>query len=275
MKSAETEGIALQLLESLGLTVEHVPRETSKTPDFTATDPVNGRYVIEVKTRWDSDDFRRALASSGHAMSNVRLDRSNAAIDHLAHASEQLTARRASDVDFSLVCFVVAGTHPDMLGQQLRSTLWSSVRVVDLDAPSFSKPCFYLGKSAFHSHPDVDGVFAIHPFEGRAGLYLNAFSARRIEQSSSEPRWRELVRYSRPRRRRPRGPCCSQIRPSASSEIGCKTSRCGQVGESSVRCILWAGTWTYGYRAKTSAACSEHKRPHFWRRCWGMPDRRG
>jgi hypothetical protein len=183
MKSFETEHIALQLLASLGLHVERVPRANSKTPDFAATDPMNGRYVIEVKTRWDSDDFRRAFASDGHAMSDVRLDHSNSVTEHLDHASGQIAARRASDADFSLVCYVIVGSHPDMQGEQLRNTLWGAVRLIDLDDLSFSKPCFYLGRGAFNSHPDIDGVFAMHPLEGRAGLYLNAFSGRRIEQS--------------------------------------------------------------------------------------------
>lgn len=183
MTSRDAENLVFELLRFLGLTPTRVPRASSKTPDFTAADPTGGRYLVEAKTRFDSDDFRQTLAKDKAATATVGLDYDGGVEAHLEKAARQLSGLRASDTDLALVCYVLAGFNTDMQGEQLRATLWGTIKVIDLDDFTFSRPCFFLGPSAFQKHPEIDGVLAIDSNSLGVGLYPNQFSPRRIEPS--------------------------------------------------------------------------------------------
>jgi hypothetical protein len=183
MHSNDDEALAAAVLTDLGLRASKVPRAQTETPDFTAVDPAGGRYVVEVKSRQDSDDFVSALGRGTLAVANVRLDRSKAVSAVLTGAARQLTAGRVSEGDFLFVFYVLDGFSPHMQAEQLRATLWGTVRLIDIDDPSFSTPCFYFARSVFADHPEIDGVFVLLPSAGSGGLYPNRFSPRRIEHS--------------------------------------------------------------------------------------------
>jgi hypothetical protein len=184
MTSEDGEEITQALFASLGLPLKRVLRsDVEPRPDFETVDGAGQRYLVETKTRFDTDEFRDALEGDGLGIGELRLDQDNSAEAILKDAVKQLSAMRSDRHDLSILCYVFAGFSTDMQGEQLRSTLWGTVRVVDVFDLTFSTPCFYLGPSAFLRYPNLDGVLAIEPSTGRAGLYPNRFSPRRVEDS--------------------------------------------------------------------------------------------
>jgi hypothetical protein len=184
MTSEDGEEITQALFASLGLPLQRVVRsEVEPRPDFEAVDVEGQLYLVETKTRFDTDKFREALEGDGLGVSEPRLDHDNTAEAILKSAVKQLSAMRSDRSDLAILCYVFAGFSTDMQSEQLRSTLWGTVRVVDVFDLAFSTPCFYLGPSAFLRYPNLDGVLAIEPATGRVGLYPNRFSPRRVEDS--------------------------------------------------------------------------------------------
>jgi hypothetical protein len=184
MNSEADEEIVAQVLRDLGLVVTPVSTEQKKTPDFVGTDSSGGRYVIEVKTRHDSDDFRNSLSAGEPATETPNLDRASNVASHLREASTQIRAYRESDSDFSLVCYVAAGFSPEMRRDQIMATLYGIRRLNDAEDPTFIRPCYFFDRSAFYETPEIDGLFLVIPSAGQGGLCPNRYSPRRIEHSA-------------------------------------------------------------------------------------------
>jgi hypothetical protein len=183
MNSEAEEDLVAQLLRDLGLTITPVSTEQKKTPDFIGTDLSGGRYVIEVKTRHDSDEFRELLSAGEPAEETPSLDRASNVASHLRKAATQIRTYREADSDFSLVCYVAAGFSPEMRRDQIMATLYGITRLNDAENTTFSRPCFFFDQSAFYETPEIDGVLLLVPSARRGGLCPNRYSARRIEHS--------------------------------------------------------------------------------------------
>ena len=183
MNSRETESLVCDVLSDLGLKVRRLPERGDCVPDFAADDCDGHQYAIEVKTRHDSDDFRRQLAGRGLAQADVRLDSSSSVEADLRKAAKQLSAFAPREDVSRIVCCVMAGFSPSMQGEQIRATLFGTVSVNDVGDPTFVRPCFYLGRSFFRDHPEVGGVFFIDPSVGGGGLYPNAFSPQDVRRT--------------------------------------------------------------------------------------------
>lgn len=184
MTSDDGEEITQALFAGLGLPLKRVVRsEVARRPDFEAVDVTGQRYLIETKTRFDSDEFNDALVKGGVGTSYPRLNHDNSVEAILKSAVKQLSVIRSDHRDLTILCYVFAGFSTNMQAEQLRATLWGTVQVVDVFDLKFSATCFYLGNSAFVRYPDLDGVLAIEPSTNRGGLYPNRFSPRRVEDS--------------------------------------------------------------------------------------------
>lgn len=185
MTSEDGEEITQALFTALGLPLKRVARsEVARRPDFEAVDLTGQRYLVETKTRFDSDEFNDALEEGGVATSHPRLNHDNSVEAILKSAVKQLSAIRSDDRDLTILCYVLAGFSTAMQAKRLRATLWGAVQVVDVFDLKFSATCFYLGNSAFVRYPDLDGVLAIDPSAGHVGFYPNRFSPRRVEAST-------------------------------------------------------------------------------------------
>jgi|SRR5579871_3274756 len=185
MTPREGEEITLALFSALGLPLKQVPtNDVDSRPDFEATDGAGQRYVVETKTRFDSDDFITDLAEGRRAESQPRLDFDDATEKVIKKAACQLNALRASDGDITIACYVLAGFSPEMQAQQLRATLWGTIRMNDVFDVTFQTDCYYLGHTAFLKYRDLDAVAAVEPRTGRGGFYPNKFSPRRFEDTT-------------------------------------------------------------------------------------------
>jgi hypothetical protein len=185
MTSSDGEEIVGAVFAGLGLPLTRIVRsDREQRPDFEAVDESGQRFLVEVKTRFDSEEFQSALGGGELAQATPKLDHDNSVAEILKSGARQLEACRTHESDLALICYVLAGFSPQTHAEQLRATLWGTVRVNDVFDHEFAKPCFYLGPAAFLRYRGIDGVLAIEPAKGGIGLYPNRFAVRRIERSS-------------------------------------------------------------------------------------------
>ena len=145
MTPLDGEEITLGLFEVLGLPLKRIAaNDRELRPDFEGTDDAGQRYLVETKTRFDSEDFTDDLAAGRRAESQPRLDHDDAVEKIVKKATRQLHTLRADDRDIAILCYVLAGFSPEMQDQQLRSTLWGTLRANDVLDLSFQTDCYYL-----------------------------------------------------------------------------------------------------------------------------------
>ncbi len=185
MTPRDGEDITLALFDALGLPLKRIPtNDRDPRPDFETTDDDGQRYIVETKTRLDSEEFIDDLRNGRRAESRPRLDHDNATEEIVKSAARQVKALRSNDRDVAILCYVLAGFSPEMQVEQLCSTLWGTIRANDVRDIGFTTDCYYLGHTGFLRYPELDGVIAIEPLSRHVGFYPNRFSPRRIQDAT-------------------------------------------------------------------------------------------
>ena len=172
--------------EGLRLMVTRVPNATSKRPDFL----INGEelgYVLEVKSRFDDESFRKELERGSTAVRSRALGHDRWTADNARSARKQLMHGDPTRERFWVLWFgVECVSLTQAMFQQVIGTLYGVRQVVYWDEVSHTwggRECLFVVPGVFERWPDIDG--AIATVGDRIRLCANEFSdkAERFQSS--------------------------------------------------------------------------------------------
>lgn len=185
-----SEAAIKQLLEAYDFKVEKIPEQDHETPDFL----VQGKresYLVECKERQDDKaelQAKESLLRSGGVYSEaITTSRKRSVYKGIRKAASQLQ-HGPSHVDFRLAWYHVTGARAELKAQQIVSSLYGSMDLIDWDnGDNRLRPCYYFEFSEFFRlRGQLDG--AVASFGDKGVLCLNNHSKKYDKLKSSELR---------------------------------------------------------------------------------------
>lgn len=163
--------------EGLGLMVTRVPNAASKTPDFLIDEEQPG-YVLEVKSRFDDESFRKELARGSTAVRTRALGHDRWTEDNARSARKQLIRGDPSRERFWVLWFAVeCWSSTEAMFEQVIGTLYGVRQVAYWDEASqttHGRECLFVVPGVFERWSDLDG--AIVTMGDGITLCVNEFS---------------------------------------------------------------------------------------------------
>ncbi|WP_444942899.1 hypothetical protein ACJJIK_12295 [Microbulbifer sp. ZKSA006] len=151
---------AKNFFENLGMTVSPIQTGDKKTPDF-YIDAKKSKYIVEVKSRKDSEDWNKTLNSGKFAEQERRLNSDRWATDVAKKAITQMTKHDPKKEKLWVLWLSIdCEASREAMRIQTLNTLFG-VRDV-IDAENFSggqaTSCLYASPSTFERYKDICAV---------------------------------------------------------------------------------------------------------------------
>lgn len=170
------------VISSFGFHVEKIPESSSESPDFFVTDG-SDRYLIELKTKLDSDDLvaeRQEVLEKGEMYQRTTvLERTNTISGIIRKAARQLASKKDEySADYCFICLHASGLGASEKITRYEVSLYGSKEIIHFDGgdPNI-KTCYYFTNSDFFNNKEiVDGALILGDKAGR--LCLNNLSPR-------------------------------------------------------------------------------------------------
>jgi hypothetical protein len=178
-ESPEEKEARLFFEESLGLRVTRVPGAPTKTADF-LIDGDDPGYALEVKTRFDDENFLKELESGITTVRSRSLGYDRWGIDTAREARKQLSCVDPSHGRYWLLWFSIncLSSAEDMFGQAM-GTIYGIRQVVYWDEATertHGRDCLFVIPGVFERWQDIDGT--IVTMGDAITLCINEFSNR-------------------------------------------------------------------------------------------------
>ena len=148
----------VRFLEELGLQVRPVPTSASKTPDFVVDGDARG-YVVEVKTRFDSEEWARAMDCGSVAYQERSMGHGRWGEDVARGALKQF---RAADAEHSrwwvLWLAIRCKASAEAMREEAIGSLFGVRQVVYYDPHSKKhamRNCLFAKPGVFERHPEI------------------------------------------------------------------------------------------------------------------------
>jgi hypothetical protein len=178
-ESPEEEEARSFFEEALGLAVIRVLRSTARTPDFFVDGEFPG-YALEVKSRFDDEDFVIELERGRTKVRKQSLGCAYWAADNTLKAMRQLASKDAIHSRFWVLWFAVKRRSArDAMFSQVIGTLYGVRQVVYWDettGAAIGRECLFVVPGAFERWPQIDA--AIVTAGGNITLCVNEFTDR-------------------------------------------------------------------------------------------------
>lgn len=181
MSENDAERQTRSFLESQGFNVERIPSAPDEQrADYRVTDE-NDVYIIEVKGRFEDEEYMHDLLEKGEAIREDFVGPTNVVSRQIRDAAEQLRATPAELAAFRVMALVAGGDDPGVQAMQFQSTLYGTVDLLvpAEDGSALAVPCFYFTFNEFFNLRHVDAALILVP--GGSRVCLNSFSPRAEE----------------------------------------------------------------------------------------------
>lgn len=163
--------------EGLGLIVTRVPSAKPKTPDFLIDGEQPG-YVLEVKSRFDDENFLKELEFGSTVVRSRALGHDRWAVDQARSARKQLMGSDPTHERFWVLWYAVEClSSTEAMFNQVIGTLYGVRQVAYWDEASqttHGRECLFVVPGVFERWPDIDA--AIVTVGGSITLCVNEFS---------------------------------------------------------------------------------------------------
>jgi len=162
MTKNRTEKIVRRWLVSLGLKVQQIEEDATKTPDLLVSDGTC-KYLIEIKDKLPDPEImrqRERVLHSGEIWNEeAPLDYNKRVSEVIRKGVTQLSSFDRELVDFRLLWLHARHRYEDMQLQQFQATQYGTIDLLDL-AESSTRPCFFFTFSEFYRlRIERDGAF--------------------------------------------------------------------------------------------------------------------
>lgn len=158
-----------------------IPTAADKTPDFLVREG-DVEYLIEAKDKYPDEtalvDRETRLANGQVYESSISRDYNNVMSAVIHKGSRQLCEQRSPNIAFYALWITLHGRDPDLLFEQVESTLYGVTLLADLDeVPLKTRKCFFYDFSEFYRCQSTLDAAIVTNTEW-AVLFLNPFSQR-------------------------------------------------------------------------------------------------